>query len=445
MAKNEIIYVCSECGNESPKWSGKCLSCGAWNTLRELKVKNEKFKVKDKNTLTEIISLDKVERRDFRRVETKIIEFDRVLGGGIVPGAVILIGGDPGIGKSTLMLEIANKLDNLIYISGEESAEQIKLRAERLKIDPKKINVLIETDVDEIMNKVTENRKQLTNSNKLKTDNRQLTTDLLIIDSIQTMYDSHYPSTPGSLVQVRETALKLQQFAKANHMAVILVGHVTKDGNVAGPRTLEHLVDVVLYLEGEKYHGTRILRGIKNRFGATDEIGVFEMSEKGLIEGNPSKLFLTNQLKAASGSIITATIEGTRPFLVEIQALTTPTNFGYPKRTASGFDLNRLNLLIAVLTKRAGINLSNQDVYINISGGYRLKDPGADLAVCLAIVSAYKNKLIDKKMCVFGEVGLSGEIRPVAYEKKRVEEAKRMGLLVAQKNINLYDIIKEIL
>lgn len=434
---DRIIFVCSDCGEEYAKWSGKCLNCGAWNTLKEFKTQNSKVKTKDRNyKAAEIISLDKVECKDFKRISTGIGEFDRTLGGGIVPGSVILLGGDPGIGKSTLVLQLASNLTNVhlrgvhgvLYISGEESPQQIKIRADRLGIKATNLQLLAETDVDEI-------------TKQLATNNYQL----VIIDSIQTMYDSNYPSTPGSIVQVRECALKLQQLAKSEHISIILVGHVTKEGNMAGPRTLEHLVDVVLYLEGERYHNTRILRGVKNRFGAVDEIGVFEMTQNGLEElTNPSKLFLAERSENVPGSVVTSTMEGTRPFLVEIQALTSTTNFGYPKRTASGFDLNRLNLLVAVLQKRAGLKLGNQDIYVNVVGGFRVKDPGVDLAVCAAIASAYLNKSIDSKTCLFGEVGLSGEIRSVNFAKKREEEAKRLGFTKIPKARYINEIIKEL-
>lgn len=420
--KNSTIFVCSSCGNETLQWQGRCSFCGEWNTLKE--VRSKKLEVRRsalgvEKAPAEIVKLDKVQLKDYSRLKTGIGEMDRVLGGplagsgqgGIVPGSVILLGGDPGIGKSTLLLQLAEKIKGTLYVSGEESSHQIKLRADRLGLKNSALQFLSETDVAEIID--------LVNKEKPK---------LVIIDSIQAMYVADYPSTAGSLVQVRESALRLQQVAKLLHISIILVGHITKSGEVAGPKTLEHLVDVVLYLEGERYHGTRILRGVKNRFGATDEIGVFEMAEKGLIEiKNPSKLFLEERLKGTPGSVVTATMEGTRPFLVEIQALTSQTVFGYPRRTASGFDLNRLQLLIAVLSKRTGINLYNQDVYLNVVGGFRLKEPAVDLAVCLAIVSAFKNKPVPAKICAYGEIGLSGEIRTVSHLQKRATEARRLG------------------
>lgn len=430
--KEKSVFVCSSCGGEHLAWQGRCQFCGEWNSLKE--IKSQKSNLQSRTNINkapaEIIKLDHVKLKDFSRIKTGIGEFDRVLGDGIVPGSVILLGGDPGIGKSTLLLQLANKIKNSLYVSGEESAEQIKLRAERLGLKEVEFSLFIETDISSIIEGINREKPSL-----------------VIIDSIQTMFVSDYPSTPGSLVQVRESALRLQQAAKALHIPIILVGHMTKGGEVAGPKTLEHLVDVVLYLEGERYHDSRILRGAKNRFGATDEIGIFEMGEKGMQEvKNPSKIFLEERTENVAGSVVTATMEGTRPLLVEIQALCTPTNFGYPKRTASGFDLNRLNLLTAVLIKRAGINLSGQDIYLNIAGGFRLKDPGIDLAVCAAIASAYKNKPINSKLCLFGEVGLSGEIRRVRFSEKRQIEAKRLGYLSIDKHVrNLYQLVKEIL
>jgi DNA repair protein RadA/Sms len=431
MPKNDVVYVCSDCGNESLKWSGRCNACNAWNTLKEMKaIKLDKRNTVSDGTKKQILTFDKIDTRNHERFSVNIAEFDRVLGGGVIPGSVIILGGDPGIGKSTLALQIAENVENVLYVSGEESAEQIKLRANRLKVRSKKLKQISETNIGSIENHIMTLAKE-----GLK---------LVIVDSIQTMYDAEFPSTPGSLVQVRECALKLQQIAKSINVTIILIGHVTKDGNVAGPKTLEHLVDVVLYLEGERYHNTRILRGIKNRFGATDEIGVFEMGEGGFKEiSNPSKIFLEERVKDVPGSIVTATMEGTRPFLVEIQALNSSTAFGYPSRTSSGFDLNRLQLLIAVLAKRAGINLSSQDIYLNVVGGFKIKEPACDLAVCLAMISAYKNKTINPELCAFGEIGLSGEIRKVNYFEKRANEAHRLGFNKIIKSKNIYDAVKE--
>jgi len=338
-------------------------------------------------------------------------EFNRVLGGGIVQGSLIILGGDPGIGKSTLLLQVASKIKNMLYISGEESAEQIKLRFDRLGLSSKTLKILSEISLQNIIATIEKEKPEV-----------------VIVDSIQTVYSNDFPSTPGSIVQVRECALRLQQYAKTRHTTVILVGHVTKEGTVAGPRTLEHLVDVVLYLEGDRFQEHRILRSVKNRFGATDEIGIFEMTELGLKEvTNPSGLLLKEKVGDVAGSAVSATVEGSRSILVEIQALTTTTVFGYPQIRSSGFDLNRLQLLIAVLQKRAGLNLSNQDVFINIVGGINIKEPSVDLAVALAIASSFKGKPLSDKLCIFGEVGLSGEIRKVTFLEKRQNEAKRLG------------------
>jgi len=414
MAKNEIIFVCSNCGEEHLKWQGKCDNCRQWNTLKEFSIPKSpagQFSKKDSRGPAEVVELSKVTIKNFHRLSSRIGEFDRVLGGGIVPGSVILLGGDPGIGKSTLILQVANKLEDILYISGEESAQQIKMRFDRLGLKSSKIKIFTEIDLSSILAACEKERPQI-----------------VIVDSIQTIYSADFPSTPGSIVQVRECALRLQQLAKQTGTVVFLIGHVTKEGLVAGPRILEHLVDVVLYLEGERFHNNRILRGAKNRFGSIDEIGIFEMTEQGFMEIiNPSKLFLAERLKNVPGAIVTATVEGTRAFLVEVQALASTTIFGYPQRRASGFDLNRLQLLIAVLQKRAGLNLANQDIFVNIVGGVKIKEPAVDLAVALAVAGVFKGKSIDPKMCVFGELGLSGEIRKVSHQEKRMIEAKRLG------------------
>ncbi len=430
MGNAQTIYVCSNCGEEYLKWQGKCDNCGQWNTLKEFKIRNSKSEIrKGISEKAEPIELGKVMTKNFQRISTKFSEVDRVFGGGIVPGSVILLGGEPGIGKSTLVMQIAQKLDNVLYVSGEESAEQIKMRADRIKMKSQNLKISLETNIDSLLT-------LLENPDK---------PSLIIIDSIQTIYSENFPSTAGSLVQVRECALRLQQMAKSVNIPVILIGHVTKEGSVAGPKTLEHMVDVVLYLEGERFHETRILRTTKNRYGATDEIGIFEIGAEGLIEvKNPSKIFLENRGKTP-GSVVTATIEGTRPLLVEIQALTSPTSFGYPKRTASGFDLNRLNLIIAILINRGGLNLASSDVYLNVAGGLYLKEPAIDLAVAAAIVSSFKNIKTDSKTLIFGELSLGGEIRPVNFESRRVIEGKRLGFTKIIKSKNIQGAIKEIL
>lgn len=431
--QKETIFVCSNCGEEYIKWQGKCDNCHEWSSLKEFKIAKDTNRNRGQDNIisAEVVKLENVKITNFKRVSTKIAEFDRVLGGyvendasgGIVPGSVVLVGGDPGIGKSTLLLQVASNIDNVLYVSGEESIEQIKMRFDRLKLKSSTLKLLAETDLDSIIKSV-------------KTEKP----DLIIIDSIQTMFSSDFPSTPGSIVQVRECAMRLQNLAKNTRTSVILVGHVTKEGSVAGPRILEHLVDVVLYLEGQDQQNTRVLRGAKNRFGATDEIGIFEMTESGL-EGidNPSKMFLEERLKSVPGSVVTAAVEGTRALLVEVQALTTKSFFGFPQRRATGFDLNRLQLIVAVLQKRAGLNLSDQDVFINIAGGIKIKETAVDLAVALAIASSIKGISSKAKMCVFGEIGLSGEIRSVAFTKKRVAEAQRMGFdqVIKHKNIKL--------
>lgn len=435
MPKEKSIFVCSNCGNEYAAWQGKCDACGEWNTVKEFKIPaSAKAMAGRQNSKSAEISTLVGAGVSKQRLSTKIGEVDRVLGGGLVPGSVVLLAGDPGIGKSTLLLRLADNIDNTLYISGEESKDQVGLRAYRMGVSVDKINFLAETNVDNIIELLTRLEPQSPAYN------------LVIIDSIQTMNCADFPSTAGSLIQVRESALRLQQLAKLTSTAIILVGHVTKDGAVAGPKILEHLVDVVLYLEGERYHGTRILRGVKNRFGATDEIGIFAMSEAGLepVE-NPSELFLHERLDNTPGSVITSTIEGTRPILVEVQALTTKTAFGYPKRAATGFDLNRLNLIVAVLQQRAQLKLYEQDIYVNIVGGVTIKEPAADLAVALAVVSAYNVKPIDAKFCVFGELGLTGEIRAVSYEQKRQAEAKRLGFTIYQGNRDIITTIKDLL
>ena len=364
---------------------------------------------------------------DFKRAETGLFEFDRVFGGGIVPGSIILIGGDPGIGKSTLLLQVAEKIPGTVYLSAEESLEQIKLRADRIGLKGL-FSAVAASEIGQMLDTLEVEK-----------------TKLLIVDSIQTVYHPDFPSSPGSIVQVRECAMRLQQFAKSSRVPVILVGHVTKEGTVAGPRTLEHLVDLVAYLEGDPYRNFRILRCVKNRFGATDEIGVFAMTEKGLVEiKNPSSLFLSERREAA-GSVVTCTTTGTRPFLVEVQALTTKTAFGYPKRSANGFDLNRLNLIAAVLDERAGINLADQDIYINVVGGVKLKEPAADLAVAMAIASARSNRPLEPSVCIFGEIGLSGEIRKVSHASAREQEVKRLGYTLAPAASTVGELIKRLI
>lgn len=421
--KNTTIWLCENCGNEFSTWSGKCSVCGEWNTLKEIK-----YQISDiKNGGKEKVSFEKIseiESKDTERISTGIGEFDRVLGGGVMPGSIILLGGEPGIGKSTLLLQIASNIGETYYLSAEESIAQIKNRADRLKIKDDSLYLASENDLESTINEIRKHKPKL-----------------IIIDSIQTVFLPSYPSTAGSLVQVRECGMFLQQFAKRSGIPIILIGHVTKDGSLAGPMILEHLVDAVLYLEGERYHDARILRGVKNRFGATNEVGIFSLQERGMIEiKNPSELFLSER-QTSSGSIVTATLEGMRPILIEVQALVTPTNFGYPKRTTSGFDLNRLNLLAAVISKKTLINLSNCDIYINVVGGMKLNEPAVDLAICSAIISSYKNKPLTENLCVFGEVGLSGEVRKVSRQKDREKEAQNLGFSVLPATRDLKDLI----
>jgi len=419
MKKNDkTIFVCENCGNEFSNWSGRCSACNEWNTLKEFSSSKISSNISEKISSTNINNFSITSKT---RINTGFSEVDKVFGGGIVEGSVILLGGEPGIGKSTLLLQIVNNLPKTLYISGEESGQQLKLRAERLKLSGKDIEVSNVIDIAGLESAIEDIKPKI-----------------IIIDSIQTVYDSRISGTAGSQIQIKESGLVLQQLAKKNNVAVIIVGHVTKEGTVAGPRMLEHLVDVVVYLEGDRSHDARILRTVKNRFGNTDEIAVLKMAESGLIEiKNPGAFFLSEN-DNLPGSATTILLEGTRPLLVEIQALTTPTTFGYPRRTASGFDLNRLNIIIGVLIKRAGINLGNQDIYISVAGGLSAREPSADLAVALAIVSSYKNKPLPAKSAFFGEIGLTGEIKKVAAADKRRKEAKNLGYCsnVEYRNIN---------
>ncbi len=427
MAKvKDTAFFCNECGYESAKWFGQCPSCKQWNTFVEEPVSkstNVKGVVQTSLRNSDIkkgtpVQLSTAQSTDKDRVTTGIKEFDRVLGGGIVSGSLILVGGDPGIGKSTLLLQMCHNLSKsgkkVLYISGEESLTQIKLRAERVGTISEELMVLCETSLEVI-------------EGTLKSENPQI----VIVDSIQTMYREEISSAPGSVGQVRETTAILMQLAKGLNISIFIVGHVTKEGVVAGPRVLEHMVDTVLYFEGDKYATYRILRSVKNRFGSTNEIGVFEMQEKGLIEvTNPSEYMLTGKPENASGSIVVCLLEGTRPLLVEIQALVCDSNFGLPRRTAAGTDYNRVNLLMAVLEKRAGIHLSASDAYVNIAGGVKVNEPAIDLGIVMAIASSFRNKVVDDKTIIFGEVGLAGEVRAVSQPQIRVNEAIKLGFKI---------------
>ncbi|MEO1021750.1 MAG: DNA repair protein RadA [Bacteroidota bacterium] len=419
MAKVQIQFECVECGHQSPKWLGSCPSCGKWNTFIEIEKeqkraeKAHKARIDGLSGTSEPVSLDAIRIDEQQRITTGIKELDRVLGGGLLSGAYILLGGDPGVGKSTLTLQIAksNPELSILYCSGEESAGQIKQRAERLGIQSSGLLVFNETQAEVILKKAQE-----------------LNPDLLIIDSIQTVYRTELQSMPGSVQQVKECAALFQQLAKKKHIPTLVIGHVTKDGDLAGPRVLEHMVDTVLQFEGDKHYTYRLLRSLKNRFGAAQEVGVFEMQEQGLAEvPNPSELFLSGQDQGVSGNAVVCTLEGSRPILLEVQALVTPASYGTPQRTANGFDRNRLTLLLAVLEKRAGYGFSNQDVYLNVAGGIRLSDPAGDLGVICALVSSLLDKPVSPKTMLVGEVGLGGEVRPVPQVQKRVTEASKMG------------------
>ena len=416
MAKGKkTVYFCQNCGHEETKWLGQCPACKEWNTFVEEKViaSSVTSGIKTDREI-QIVSLSEVNADDQDRITTGMAELDRVLGGGIVPGSLVLVGGDPGIGKSTLLLQVCQKLSenrSVLYISGEESLSQIKLRANRMGTYQENLKLLCETNLAAIRS-VIEKRKP----------------ELVIIDSIQTMYSEEVTSAPGSVSQVRESTNVFMQLAKGLGITIFIVGHVTKEGTVAGPRVLEHMVDTVLYFEGDRHASYRILRGVKNRFGSTNEIGVFEMRQNGLVEvENPSEYMLSGKPENASGSVVACSMEGTRPLLIEIQALVCESNFGMPRRTATGTDYNRVNLLMAVLEKRIGLHLGNCDAYVNIAGGIRMNEPAIDLGIVMAIVSSYKNRPIDEKMIVFGEVGLSGEVRAVNMPEQRVAEAKKLG------------------
>ncbi len=416
MAKGKkSVFFCQNCGHEENKWLGQCPMCKEWNTFVEETVSVTKSSSVKLSKEPEIIPLKDIETNNEERILTRIGELDRVLGGGIVPGSLVLVGGDPGIGKSTLLLQVCQKLcedrKHVLYISGEESLRQIKLRANRMGEFREELCLLCETNL-EIIRSVIEKRKP----------------NVVVIDSIQTMYSEDVTSAPGSVSQVRESTNVFMQLAKGLGISIFIVGHVTKEGTVAGPRVLEHMVDTVLYFEGDRHASYRILRGVKNRFGSTNEIGVFEMRQNGLVEvENPSEFMLNGKPEHASGSVVACSMEGTRPILIEIQALVCNSNFGMPRRTAAGTDYNRVNLLMAVLEKRLGLPLSNYDAYVNIAGGVKMNEPAIDLGIVMALASSYKNKIMDEKTIVFGEVGLSGEVRAVSMPEQRVAEAKKLG------------------
>ena len=414
--KTSTVFFCQSCGYESPKWMGQCPGCREWNTFVEETVeKKSAAKAHERRAAGGPVCLSSIETKDEERVTTRMQELDRVLGGGIVPGSLVLVGGDPGIGKSTLLLQVCQKLADdgheVLYISGEESLKQIKLRAERIGQFSDKLRLFCETNLELIGDTIRSSKPEV-----------------VIIDSIQTMYNEDVSSAPGSVSQVRESTSVLMQLAKGLGISIFIVGHVTKEGTVAGPRVLEHMVDTVLYFEGDRHASYRILRAVKNRFGSTNEIGVFEMRETGLTEvENPSQFMLNGRPEEASGSIVACSMEGTRPILLEIQALVARSQLAMPRRTAAGMDYNRVSLLLAVLEKRLNLHLSGSDVYVNIAGGIRINEPAIDLGVVLAIVSSSRDRAIDEKVLAFGEVGLSGEVRAVSQAAQRVQEANKLG------------------
>jgi len=419
MAKSRTRFVCQNCGATQPRWMGRCPECGEWNTLIEAVVESPKHKAGPRldhaPTANVARALPDIPTDGQQRLPVPITELSRVLGGGIVPGSVVLVGGDPGIGKSTLLLQMADALsqsnDSVLYVSGEESLQQIKLRADRLDLHSPKLFLLAETNLEQILLQIDQSRPSVA-----------------IVDSIQSIYSEGLESSPGTVSQVRDCANALLRLAKDRHIPVFIVGHVTKTGNIAGPRVLEHMVDTVLYLEGERFHAYRLLRSVKNRFGSTNEVGVFSMCDRGMVEvTNPSQVFLEERPQHATGSAVAVTMEGTRPLLVEIQALVSKSGMERPHRTCNGVELNRLLLLAAVLGKRVGLRLGDQDIFVNVVGGLRIREPAVDLAIAVAIASSYYNAPVHTDLAIFGEVGLSGELRSVSQADRRLREAGKLG------------------
>lgn len=405
---NNMIYTCTKCDSQFSKWSGRCPECQAWGTIEKAKACPERSRGGKSDA--KIIKLDQIDNLKLERIKSGLSDFDQFLGGGLVGGSLLLIGGEPGIGKSTITLQLLDKFNqNSLYVSGEESAQQIKLRAQRLNID--NLNILNTNSLEDILYHLQASKPKIA-----------------VIDSIQTIYSSETESEPGNVTQIKTIAVKLLELAKKENIALILIGHITKDGAIAGPKTLEHLVDAVFYLEGERNSDLRILRSIKNRFGSTNELLIFEMTGQGLnIVENPSKIFLSPAPIDVAGTVTSAALEGSRCFLVEVQALVNQTVFGYPQRKSSGYDLNRLQLLLAVLTRRANLNFNNQDVHLNVTGGFKIKETGLDLAVAMACASALSNQTLNPKTLVFGELGLAGEVRPIKQAEKRLKEAEKLG------------------
>lgn len=437
MAKIKSKFVCQECGYETPKWMGKCPACNEWNTfVEEYYDKKSKINIiseSSKSTMASKISDIKIEEED--RISTEIKELNRVLGGGIVKGSLILVGGDPGIGKSTLLIQVANKISslgyNVLYVSGEESAKQIKIRADRLKVKSDSLYVLAENNILIIEQMI----------DKIKPD-------LMIIDSIQTVFSPEITSAPGSVSQVREMTSRIMRVSKQNDIATFIVGHVTKEGSIAGPRVLEHMVDTVLYFEGERHNTYRVLRAVKNRFGSTNEIGIFEMRDIGLVEvKNPSEMLLSGRPINAAGTTVIPCIEGTRPMLIEMQALVSPTSFGMPRRVATGVDYNRLVLMLAVIEKKIGIQMQNMDCYINITGGMNIKEPAVDLGIVCAVISSFRDIEIDSRTVLMGEVGLTGELRTISFIENRIKEAAKLGFkraIIPKSNLKGLEVNDEI-
>lgn len=443
MAKSTTLYICTNCDAQFPKWSGRCLECGKWSTLKKSELTHSTTKGIKSNVKITVLNHDDITQQNYQRITTSDNELDRVLGGGIVPGSLLLLGGEPGIGKSTLVLQLAHALPNTLYISGEESEQQVGMRLKRLTLNKTPINFIATTQLETIIDIAKEQKPQL-----------------LIIDSIQTIASTETDQTAGNVSQIRMCTGKLMELAKTENIPIIIIGHITKDGMIAGPKTLEHMVDTVLYLEGDQNNYFRILRTVKNRFGSTNELGVFEMKTTGLqpVE-NPSALFLEGVDQSIPGSIVTVINEGKRCFLVEIQSLVNQATIGIPQRKTAGYDTNRLQLLLAVLGKRLHLPFYQQDVFLNIIGGLKVKDVAVDLAVCMSLISAYKDKLLDKNIVAIGEVGLGGEIRAIPFLEQRIKEAERLGyekiyIPAAQKKLpktkielvkikNLSDLIKK--
>ncbi|HBH1339904.1 TPA: DNA repair protein RadA [Clostridioides difficile] len=433
MAKIKTKYVCQSCGYETAKWLGKCPECTKWNTfVEEIDQKSTKKEVFiiDKSS-SKPVSINSIESKEEERFTTDINELDRVLGGGIVKGSLVLVGGDPGIGKSTLLIQVSSNVANLgktvLYITGEESESQIKMRAKRLGINSENLYIFAENNLS-----IIESYLESVNP------------ELIILDSIQTVFSPEISSAPGTVSQIKEGTSKFMKISKKMGISTFIVGHVTKEGSLAGPKLLEHMVDTVLYFEGERYNTYRLVRAVKNRFGSTNELGVFEMRDLGLVElDNPSKILISEKPKDVAGSVIISTVEGTRPMLLELQALVSPTSFGIPKRTSTGVDYNRVGMLLAVLEKRVGLQIQNQDVYINIVGGIKINEPSIDLGIAISVASSFRNIPIDEDIAVTGEVGLTGEVRAVSFIEKRIAECKKLGfkkIVVPRSN---YDVIKE--